>query len=95
MLPAGNTIGALYHKLQTQSSAPDDGRNYRPKHVELIGIINKSLLLHLVGCLHYCISDARSYKHQIFREPRRKAVPSRGRTRKTFKIILEFSMSDL
>jgi len=22
-------------------------------------------LLHLVGCLYYCISDARSYKHQI------------------------------
>ena len=24
----------------------------------------KLLLLHLVGCLHYCISDARSHKHQ-------------------------------
>jgi hypothetical protein len=24
-----------------------------PKHVELIGIINKPLLFHLVGCLHY------------------------------------------
>jgi len=22
-------------------------------------------LLHLVGCLYYCISDARSHKHQI------------------------------
>ena len=39
----------------TQSSAPEDVRNYRPKHVELIGIINKSLLLHLVGCLYNCI----------------------------------------
>jgi len=30
----------------------EDGRNYRPKHVELIVIINKNLLLlHLVGCL--------------------------------------------
>ena len=28
----------------TQSSAPKDGRNYRPKNVELIGIINKALL---------------------------------------------------
>jgi len=28
----------------TQSSAPEDGRNCRPKHVELIGIINKPLL---------------------------------------------------
>jgi len=40
-LPAGNIAGALYHKLWTQSSAPEDGRNYRPKHVELIVIINK------------------------------------------------------
>ena len=33
----------------TQSSAPEDGQNQRPKHVEPIGVINKSLLLHLVG----------------------------------------------
>ena len=33
--------------------APENGRNFRPKHVELIGIINKPLLLHLIGCL-YC-----------------------------------------
>jgi hypothetical protein len=46
-------VGALYHKLNTQSSAPEDGRNHRPKNVELIGIINKTLLLHLVGCLYY------------------------------------------
>ena len=32
----------------------------RPKHVKLIGIINKPLLLHLVGCLYYCIGDALS-----------------------------------
>ena len=57
---------ALYHKLSTQSSAPEDGRNHPPKHVELIGIINKSFLLHLVGCLYYCISDARSYKHKNY-----------------------------
>jgi len=37
----------------TQSRAPEDGRNYRPKHVELIVIINKPLFLHLVGCLYY------------------------------------------
>ena len=52
-LPAGNIMGALYHKLLTQSSAPEDGRDQRPKHVELIGIINKPLLLHLVCCLYY------------------------------------------
>ena len=39
----------------TQSSAPEDGRNHRPKYVELTGIINKPLLLHLVGCLHYTV----------------------------------------
>jgi hypothetical protein len=44
--PAGNIVGA-------QSSAPEDGRNHYPKHVELIGIINKPLLFHLVGCLYY------------------------------------------
>ena len=37
----------------TQSSAPEDGKNNCPKHVELTGIINKPLLLHLVGCLYY------------------------------------------
>ena len=50
MLPAGNIVAALYH---TRSSAPEDGRNYRPKRVELIVIINKPLLLHLVGYLYY------------------------------------------
>jgi hypothetical protein len=39
--PVGNIAGALYHKLKTQCSAPVDGRNYRPKHVELVVIINK------------------------------------------------------
>ena len=37
----------------TQSSAPEDGQNNFPKHVELTGIINKPLLLHLVGRLYY------------------------------------------
>ena len=30
------------------------GQLFCPKHVELTGIINNSLLLHLVGCL-YCL----------------------------------------
>jgi len=38
-------LPALYHKLQTQFSAPDDGRNYRPKHIELIEIINKTIIV--------------------------------------------------
>ena len=37
----------------TQSSAPEDGQNNCPKHVELTGIINKPLLLHIVGFLYY------------------------------------------
>ena len=37
----------------TQSSAPEDGRDHRSKHVELTGIINKPLLLHLFDCLYY------------------------------------------
>ena len=37
----------------TQSSDFEDRQNNCPKHVELNGIINKPLLLHLVGCLYY------------------------------------------
>ena len=50
-----------------QSNAPKDGRNHRPKHVELIGIINKPFLLHLVGVYIICINDTRSNKYQILR----------------------------
>ena len=46
MLPATTSCN-------TQSSAPEDGPNNCPKHVELTGIINKPLLLHLVGCICY------------------------------------------
>ena len=42
---AGSIVGALYHKLWTQSSAPEGGRNYRPKHVELIEIINEIIIV--------------------------------------------------
>ena len=35
-------------RRNTHSNAPEYGRNHRPKHAELIGIINKPLLLHLV-----------------------------------------------
>ena len=47
----GSNIGGQYQKLLIQSSAPDDGRKHRPKHVELIRNkqINKSKWLHLVG----------------------------------------------
>ena len=57
MLSAGHRLATSWvhytTNCNTQSSAPEDGQNNSPKHVELIGIINKLLLLHLVGCLFY------------------------------------------
>ena len=50
MLPGGVHYTTI---CNTQSSAPEDGQNNFPKHVRLTGIINKPLLLHLVGCLYY------------------------------------------
>jgi len=52
----GIPVTSLVHytaSCNTQSSAPEDGQNNCPKHIELIVIINKSLLLHLAGCLYY------------------------------------------
>ena len=37
----------------TQYSVPEDGQNNYPKHDDLTGIINKPLLLQIVGCLYY------------------------------------------
>ena len=45
--PAGSIVGDYTTNCNTQSSAPEDGQNNCPKHVELNGIINKPLLLHL------------------------------------------------
>ena len=59
MLPAGTPAGNFVRCI-----IPHVWRNYSPKHVELIEIINKPLLLYLVGCLYYCIRVARSRKHQ-------------------------------
>jgi hypothetical protein len=58
MLPDGSYQPATswvhcIKSCNTQSSAPEDGRDHRPKHIELTGIINKLLLLHLVGCVYY------------------------------------------
>jgi len=63
MLPAA---GRQHYttSCNTQSSAPEDGRDQRPKHVELIGISNKPLLLHLVGVYIIYVNDARSNKYQ-------------------------------
>ena len=57
MLPAsGRPATSSVHyttSCNTQSSAPEDGQDNFPKHAELTEIINKPLLLHLVGCLYY------------------------------------------
>ena len=68
MLPAGHRPATLWvhytTSCNTQSSAPEDGRDQLPKHVELIGIINKPLLLHLFDVYIIYINDARSNKYQ-------------------------------
>ena len=57
MVPTGHRSATSWVRYttscNTQPSAPEDGQNICPKHVELTGIINKPLLLQLVGCLHY------------------------------------------
>ena len=55
MLPADGRQNRRYILPQavTQSSAPEDGQNNCPKHVELTRIVNKPLFLHLFGCLYY------------------------------------------
>ena len=60
MLQAGNIVGALYHKLNTQSNAPEDGRDQHTKYVELIGNINKQLFLYLVSV--YMIYNCTIYR---------------------------------
>ena len=55
MLPANGRQHrrCIIPQTVTQSSAPEDRQNNFPKLVELTGIVNKPLLLHLVGCLYY------------------------------------------
>jgi len=57
MLQAGHRLATSWvhytTSCNTQSSVPEDGQNNFPKRVELTGIINEPLLLHLVDCLYY------------------------------------------
>ena len=69
MLPAGGRQhrGCIIPKAVTHSLVLlKMGVDHRPKHVELIGITNKPLLLHLVGVYIVYINDVRSNKYQIF-----------------------------
>jgi hypothetical protein len=57
MLPAGDRPATSWvhytTNCNTQSSVPEDEQNNCRKYVELTGIINKPLLLNLVGCLYH------------------------------------------
>jgi hypothetical protein len=50
--PAGSNLGEHFQILQIQSSAPDDGRKHRLKHVELTWINTLIYIVHLVG--YFC-----------------------------------------
>ena len=55
MLPTTGATSWVHYtsSCNTQSSVPEDGQNNFPEHVELTEIINKPLLLNLVGCMYY------------------------------------------
>jgi len=56
MLPAGGrqNLGCIVPQAVTHSLVLlQMGKKICSKHVELTGIINMPLLLHLVGCLYY------------------------------------------
>ena len=59
--------GCIIPQAVTHAGAPEDGRDHRPKHAELIGITNKPLLLYLVGVYIISINDAQSNKYQIYK----------------------------
>ena len=49
-----------------QFSAPEDRQNNCPKYAGLIGIINKLLLLHLLGCLYWSCFLFVHVSYQVF-----------------------------
>ena len=63
---AGQATSCVHYttSCNTQSIAPEDGRDQRPKCVELIGVTNKPLLLPVVGVYVIYNNDARSNKYQ-------------------------------
>jgi len=48
----------IQHLVSSHSVGGRPVHKLREEHKKFL------LLLHLVGCLYYCISDARSHKHQ-------------------------------
>ena len=51
--PATSWVHYTTNGTKQSSDPPEDGQNNCPNHVEMTGIINKPLLLHLVGFLYY------------------------------------------
>ena len=65
MLPAGSIVGALYHSCKYSIVLLKMGEIIARNMLSWLKLlIIKLLLLHLVGCLYYCIIDSRSHKHQ-------------------------------
>ena len=52
-----------FNSFDTQSSAPDDGREHRPKHVELTCNNKLIYIVHIVGYFHSCIKSQISSKN--------------------------------
>ena len=57
MLPVGHRPATSWVHCatgcDTQSGAPEDGRDDCPRLIELTGIVGKPLLLNLIDCLYY------------------------------------------
>jgi len=71
LLPAGDPIlvASRQHRRciipQAVNTFPDDGRNYRPKHIELIVIINNICYCCIQLAVCIIVSMMLGHKHQI------------------------------
>jgi len=59
------TSSVHYTTSCKQSSAPEDGRNYRPKYVELIEIINKIIIVTSSGLFILLYTFIYSYSYKM------------------------------
>jgi hypothetical protein len=54
---AGSNLGEHYQILYIQSSAPDDGGKYRPKHVQPAWNNKLIYTVHLFGYFYSCVRN--------------------------------------
>jgi len=66
MTPAGSNLSEYYQIMKIQSSAPDDGRKHRPKHVELTR--NNKLTCIVASCWLLSYFDTLLAKASIWRD---------------------------